>query len=304
VALAGCLAGGPQESGADPGATKLPPSEVKATAPVDQPARVEGVVKDPDGVAVAEVRLRLDGGDTVRLEAASDAEGRFVFAGLPNGTYALTAEKTGYEPAQVPFVLQAGETKAVEVVLVLLEVEGIAKTETIELDGFIKCVSNNPIIGDELLERPCFLHSGQETTLEFEVGAAAKSVLAEVTWQKVQTSTSADLYVRLEVESLGGAWRELNDTQGGSPRRMRADEGAEAQAHSFYPLEQATQNLTWRVDVFAPTGNVPHTIVDQPFHVTVRVFYNITAPGDDVAWTAARPSGPSLRDLGGFRAPP
>lgn len=294
MALAGCFAGAPADEDGATRDPKLPPSQVDAGVETEKPGRLEGTVTDEAGTPLAGAVLTLDGAVDVHLEASSDAAGKFVFDGLPNGTYALVAEKTGFAPAQYPFVLAPGETKAVELVLEALEIEAPAEIVTIELDGFIKCAVHVPFTDDDagedqLLLRPCFAHSEQEATLLFEVRAGAKSVLAEVTWTKVQTSTTEQLFLKLEVEAGGGSFQTVNETQGGSPGRLRADE-PENPGDRFYPADQPQMDLTWRLDAFAPRGVVSHAVVDQPFHLVVRVFYNATAPGDEVAWTPGAPS--------------
>ena len=56
---------------------------------------LEGVVYDPTGAVVPEVRLVLDGGGQ-KAQATTDAEGRFVFPGVDPGKYVLEATQMGF----------------------------------------------------------------------------------------------------------------------------------------------------------------------------------------------------------------
>jgi TonB family protein len=56
---------------------------------------LEGVVYDPTGAVVPEVRLVLDGGGQ-KAQATTDAEGRFVFPGVDPGKYVLEATQRGF----------------------------------------------------------------------------------------------------------------------------------------------------------------------------------------------------------------
>ena len=56
---------------------------------------LEGVVYDPTGAVVPEVRLVLDGGGQ-KAQATTDAEGRFVFPAVEPGRYVLAAELPGF----------------------------------------------------------------------------------------------------------------------------------------------------------------------------------------------------------------
>ena len=79
--LAGCAAGsGPPVGSDDDG--------LSATD-----SAIEGVVVSPAIVPLAGVALRLE---PAGLDAVSDAEGRFAFLGLRDGTYTLLASRVGY----------------------------------------------------------------------------------------------------------------------------------------------------------------------------------------------------------------
>jgi TonB family protein len=58
-------------------------------------APLEGVVYDPTGAVVPEVKLMLDG-DGKKAETTTDAEGRFAFPGVAPGRYELEATQMGF----------------------------------------------------------------------------------------------------------------------------------------------------------------------------------------------------------------
>src|ERR1700736_2599610 len=58
---------------------------------------VTGVVTDPSGAIVPNGQLRLvDEEKGFSFTATSDSSGRYVFRGVPNGTYKLSVEAQGF----------------------------------------------------------------------------------------------------------------------------------------------------------------------------------------------------------------
>jgi Flp pilus assembly protein TadD len=82
-------------------------------------ASLHGTVRDPDGNTLAGVSIQLqkkDAPETIRVE--TDAEGRFVFPSLANGTYTLKAMKEGFATAEVAAVfVGTGENRAIDLTL-------------------------------------------------------------------------------------------------------------------------------------------------------------------------------------------
>src|ERR1700690_789672 len=84
---------------------------------------VYGHVRDSDGLAVANasVILQISGaGPTLTPEQVvhTDSSGAFRFSELPQGTYTLRAEMTGYEKAIAdPIDLAQSETKKLDLTL-------------------------------------------------------------------------------------------------------------------------------------------------------------------------------------------
>lgn len=77
----------------------LPQGQVRDNpgTPATSAAMLSGTVTDDTGAPVAHARVTLaNSGGTVRLIAGADDAGRFAFAGLPAGQFALRASQTGY----------------------------------------------------------------------------------------------------------------------------------------------------------------------------------------------------------------
>lgn len=287
VALAGCLAGGgADDKAAGDGDAKKPPSQVRADVPTERPGKVEGTVKDGEGNAVADARLTLEGAVDINLQASSDEMGKFVFDGLPNGSYALVAEKTGFEAAQLPFVLAPGETKAVELVMVALAVEVPALFNTTIYEGKLACGYQTSLVSSNVCGAAPAT-TGDRSDLRFVVPMGAKSVIAEWVWTKNAENGASRLFGNLDALGAGNAWREMNETSGQSPFMIRIDEGEQGKDEA-YPFEQATENVTWRV-VTGMTSSVsaPEVVKDQAYKVYVTVFWNQVGPEDFTALAAA-----------------
>ena len=61
-------------------------------------ATLSGVVRDPSGAVVPEVRITVTNNQTGAVrETTSDVEGRYSFTNLLPGHYALHAERTGFK---------------------------------------------------------------------------------------------------------------------------------------------------------------------------------------------------------------
>lgn len=66
---------------------------------------IRGVVVDAGVAPVTDATVRVEGTD---LQATSDADGAFVFTGLPPGSYFLAASKPGYQSVQAGATVVAG----------------------------------------------------------------------------------------------------------------------------------------------------------------------------------------------------
>jgi len=95
-------------------------ANAQASSPKEQNGiTVVGTVRNVEGSAVAGATLRLEGKESPRFaETKSGADGKYAFLDVAPGTYAVKAEKVGWQAATSgTLVLSAGETKQVELVL-------------------------------------------------------------------------------------------------------------------------------------------------------------------------------------------
>src|SRR2546429_984820 len=80
-------------------------------------AVVQGTVSDSELSPLKDADVSLESADHAhKFVTRSDAHGRYLFAGVPPGSYTLHGSKTGYlEGDHRPFVLSADESKIVDV---------------------------------------------------------------------------------------------------------------------------------------------------------------------------------------------
>lgn len=74
------------------------------------PGKVQGVVQDALGRPVAQARLSLKAPDGSAAKTVSDASGRFAFQSVPPGTFAVLAEKPGFQAGSALVIVAPGVT--------------------------------------------------------------------------------------------------------------------------------------------------------------------------------------------------
>ena len=77
--------------------------------------RISGSVRDSGGAPIAGATVLLSGPQ--RASTATDNAGNFTFAALPAGTYAVTADKGGYDPAGVSAIAVSDNAVTITVTL-------------------------------------------------------------------------------------------------------------------------------------------------------------------------------------------
>jgi outer membrane receptor protein involved in Fe transport len=77
-------------------------------------ATIEGTVLDPSGAPVPSARVTLLAPMAPVADRQTDAQGRFVFAGVREGNYVLTAAAPGLSASPVEFEVRGSETRTVE----------------------------------------------------------------------------------------------------------------------------------------------------------------------------------------------
>ncbi|MGH9101992.1 MAG: MFS transporter [Acidimicrobiales bacterium] len=101
---------------------------------------VAGLVRTGSGVAVRAIVVTLTdgGGQTVGEPVETDDQGHFSLAGVPEGSYTVTATVSGHQPAVAAVTVRAGEEAHVELALV-----GAG-----ELSGVVRAAANGtPLAG-------------------------------------------------------------------------------------------------------------------------------------------------------------
>ena len=63
--------------------------------------RLEGTVRDAEGVALKDVNIEVKQEDEVVSSAISDDYGKYAILGLPCGTYSRTASKEGFKILEI-----------------------------------------------------------------------------------------------------------------------------------------------------------------------------------------------------------
>src|SRR6266567_1384352 len=90
-------------------------------------SRLEGIVEDPSGAAVASARIKAESRQTgFRATVLSDHQGLYLFPSLPPGQYTVTVEANGFRKAELTgVVLNASSTATVPA---RLEVGALSET--------------------------------------------------------------------------------------------------------------------------------------------------------------------------------
>lgn len=109
-----------------------PPRQFAQQAP--KAARVEGLVRDSAGKAVARVSVRLQDEHSDSVETATNPNGTFAFSGLHAGTYAVTLQKPGFRDTVDSIKLATAEIKHCAFVLQPGDASSDASSAAIALD--------------------------------------------------------------------------------------------------------------------------------------------------------------------------
>jgi outer membrane cobalamin receptor len=82
-------------------------------------ASIEGTVFDPDGSIVAGAKVNLLESMVAVAETATDAQGRYRFEGLRDGTFTVVANSPGFSELSAEIALQSGESHSADLHLKL-----------------------------------------------------------------------------------------------------------------------------------------------------------------------------------------
>lgn len=106
-----------------------------AASAQDAAGKLEGRVRDPDGVAVASAQLRIPG---TAFVAVTSRSGYYFFNGLPPGTVALRAAAIGYAGREIRGIrILAGQSSTQDIVL---------EPAPLQLETITVTTAENPLV--------------------------------------------------------------------------------------------------------------------------------------------------------------
>lgn len=114
------------------------PAETSQAGPAvfeDGNGAIEGLITDGEHAALPGALVGLV--ELPGIEATTDTDGRFVISNVAPGTYALAAQKLGYEPKGQKVDVVPGQATEVRLILEPLPIK-VAYPETIIFNGIIK----------------------------------------------------------------------------------------------------------------------------------------------------------------------
>jgi outer membrane cobalamin receptor len=91
----------------------------RAAPAASSAASIEGTVFDPDGSIVAGAKVNLLESMVAVAETATDAQGRYRFEGLRDGTFTVVANSPGFSELSAEIALQSGESHSADLHLKL-----------------------------------------------------------------------------------------------------------------------------------------------------------------------------------------
>jgi hypothetical protein len=125
---------------------------------IAQTARLTGQVTDPQGTAVANAHLTLTprgGVSGPTQDASTDAAGRFAFAAVPPGSYALTAETSSFAPATTEIAVTVGKNPP-EIALQFRELASLRQAVTVNGSSVPSALTPDPsehvVVHDQVLD--------------------------------------------------------------------------------------------------------------------------------------------------------
>jgi len=152
-------------------------SAVAAPLAAQQTASVSGLVSDPMGAPVNGAQIELVTPATAARAAATDASGRYRFAGLSAGTYSLSVSVPGFLPVERTVMVGTAASVVVDVQLDVIALAGIvvsAEQQLAEIEAQRDLTPGGVTILDvgDLTERPI---NGLADMLRYVPGVWAES---------------------------------------------------------------------------------------------------------------------------------
>jgi hypothetical protein len=177
--LSGCT------KGAGPAATSAP--SAPPPAPKADAGTISGVILTEEEAPIKGAQVALLG---TQNETRTDDAGKFVFNGLPPGSYKVAVSSLGFETLGRSVDVLAGEVSEVKYTLKTIEIKPDPYKVVLPFKGLIQC-SVNP----EYSVNPCAGVTGEEKNFfSFHIDAAnLKETVVELIWTPSTPGTAADL---------------------------------------------------------------------------------------------------------------
>lgn len=84
-------------------------------------AKLDGVVTDPSGAAIAGASISCSG--PAALSTVTDEHGHFIFENLDDGVWTITAERAGFTPSTLTVNLAVNDSRSIKIELKIAEVQ-------------------------------------------------------------------------------------------------------------------------------------------------------------------------------------
>lgn len=284
--LAGCADTPGADSGKDPAFDDL---DVDVD---DDTGAILGVVVDDAIIPVEGVLVMLRG---AQKSMETDAQGRFVFDGVPAGTHFIETSKINFESVQTSVDVVAGDSDPPVVKVQMKRLfTGTPYVQGVQFQGFIACAFQAGLTAPCITDYtqvvpgcgsgcvpPLRTAMGDARDTMVEVDANWQTHIAEVVWEPSAQGTSNSLGLIYRDFPVGGANHQYGAVAGPSPLHLRFEVGVRhgtqsGSASEMIPAEGYDQIIAF-VGTRADDEPVSLTL-QQEFEMFLHTFYHGKPP--------------------------
>jgi hypothetical protein len=201
------------------------------------------------------------------LSNTTDAQGRFTFAGLQPGAYAITANRTGYRPAQAAAEVAAGPAGAPLKLVLEADATSSRFFEAYVSDGFV----------DESFNLAGARGNSGNTDQRILIGARPPDfVQTELVWDSTQ-QLGSDLDLTAIADDHNTTIPDFAQAEGPSPLLMKINSSV-IQQYKFGPkVDLLFTVFSGQADEPVP-GRGAGVVVQQRFRLISHAFYGFLPP--------------------------